>query len=132
METNSDIEDVDSITDVVQHQPHQHIPHLELIETGPTGNPRQRQYINRCWGRKQGRQHPVVGNSSSQSKTQQLNEIKLEELTAKHTGLLKMTKKNVLVQGGGGVDEPAVLGSPDVVHGFVMATFHMYDFNIKM
>ncbi len=36
VETNSYIQDIDSITDVVQYQPHQHIPHLELIKTGPT------------------------------------------------------------------------------------------------
>lgn len=35
VETNSYIQNIDSITDIVQHQPHQHIPHLQLIKTGP-------------------------------------------------------------------------------------------------
>lgn len=37
VKTNSYIQNVDTITNVVQDQPHQHIPHLELIKTGPTG-----------------------------------------------------------------------------------------------
>ncbi len=35
VETNSYIQDIDSIAEVVEYQPHQHIPHLELIETCP-------------------------------------------------------------------------------------------------
>lgn len=42
VETNRYIQDIDSITNVVQYQPHQHIPHLEIIETGPTGTGTQR------------------------------------------------------------------------------------------
>lgn len=37
METNNYIQNVDTVTDVVQDQPCQHILLLELIETGSTG-----------------------------------------------------------------------------------------------
>lgn len=35
VETNSDVEDVDPVADVVQDQPHQNVPRLQLVKTGP-------------------------------------------------------------------------------------------------
>lgn len=57
VEMNNNIQDVDAITEEVQSQPHQHIPPLELIETGSRGSdtpgegahtPYQYQYQYQC------------------------------------------------------------------------------------